>query len=102
MILKRNTRAGDTQYTVPADLEEKLLNDALVLARKAFDALGCRDMGRVDFRLDDESKFYILELNTLPGFTVTSLLPKAAAAAGIAFPQLCDRLVKMALQRASR
>ena len=61
-----------------------------------FDALGCRGFGRVDFRLTLDGRPYMLELNNIPGFTETSLLPKAAAQAGLTFPALCDRIMQMA------
>jgi len=53
-------------------------------------------MGRVDLRMAPDGTIYVLELNTIPGFTVTSLLPKAAAAAGYTFASLCDRIVRLA------
>lgn len=88
-----------TQYIVnpelPPGARERLQQDAL----KAFEALGCRDLGRVDFILTADGTPYILEINTIPGFTSHSLLPKAAAAAGIGLDQLCERLARMALDR---
>ena len=53
-------------------------------------------MGRIDIRLGEEGVPYVLELNSIPGFTETSLLPKAARAAGMSFAQLCDRIVRSA------
>jgi D-alanine-D-alanine ligase len=53
-------------------------------------------MGRVDFRLSPAGELFVLELNSIPGFTETSLLPKAAQAAGIGFASLCDRIVSLA------
>jgi len=69
------------------------------LARRAHRVIGCRDLSRVDVMLDDKNEPYLLEINTLPGFTPRSLLPKAAAHAGIEFGPLVDRLVKRAYQR---
>ena len=68
------------------------------LARRAFRALKLRGYARIDFRMTDAGEFYCLEANTLPGMTQTSLIPQAAAAAGIAFPELCERIVRLALQ----
>jgi D-alanine-D-alanine ligase len=65
-------------------------------AQRAFAALGLRGYARIDFRLDPDGRPWCLEANTLPGMTPTSLIPQAAAAAGIAFPDLCDRIVQLA------
>ena len=59
--------------------------------------LGCRDLSRVDFIVDDADRPWILEINTIPGFTRHSLLPMAAGQAGMSLPQLYDRLVRLAL-----
>jgi D-alanine-D-alanine ligase len=69
------------------------------LAKKAFDALKLRGYARIDFRMSTDGTFYCLEANTLPGMTQTSLIPQAAAAAGIGFPELCDRIVQIALEK---
>ena len=62
--------------------------------------LGCRDLSRVDFVVEDErGEVTLLEVNTLPGMTATSLFPEAAGVAGISFSALCDRLVRRALTR---
>jgi D-alanine-D-alanine ligase len=67
------------------------------LAMQAFHALKLRGYARIDFRMSTDGTFYCLEANTLPGMTQTSLIPQAAAAAGITFPELCDRIVQLAL-----
>jgi len=78
------------------------LKDRIQMAAlEAFKALGCRDVARVDLILDDKGHVYVLEVNTIPGFTEKSLLPKAAAVAGISFEALCDRIIKFALARAA-
>jgi D-alanine-D-alanine ligase len=67
---------------------------------KAHLALGCRDFSRVDWMVDRAThQPYALEVNTIPGFTDHSLLPKAAGRAGLSFPQLCERIVQLALER---
>ncbi len=86
--------AGMSQYVFPK--ESELTKKAQKLALQTYKALGCRGCARVDFRLDANDGLYILEVNTVPGFTPTSLLPKAAAAAGIDFVQLCARLMELA------
>jgi D-alanine-D-alanine ligase len=63
---------------------------------KVYQDLGCRGMGRVDFRMTPEGTLFVLEMNTIPGFTETSLLPKAARSVGIEFPALCDRILQQA------
>ncbi len=88
-----------TEYLVPAPIEEALRERVQREALEAHRALGCRDMSRADFRLDAGGKTYLLEVNTIPGMTETSLLPKSAAAAGITFPNLCLGLVEEALKR---
>ena len=64
--------------------------------------MGCRGMARIDFRLSAEGELFALEVNTLPGFTETSLLPKAAKAAGIEFPSLCERIMESATTEGAR
>ena len=65
------------------------------IAIEAFLILGCSGIARVDIMLDNNDRPYVLEVNTIPGMTATSLVPKAAAAAGITFPALCERLLCM-------
>jgi D-alanine-D-alanine ligase len=69
------------------------------LAGRIHELCGCRDMSRTDIIIGENGKLYVLETNTIPGLTAQSLLPKAAAAAGIDMPALCDQLVKAALTR---
>ena len=87
---------GVTEYLVPAPIPEERARTCQQLAWRVFGALGCRDMARVDFRMNSKGELFVLELNSIPGFTETSLLPKAARAAGIEFPELCDRILQMA------
>src|SRR3989338_5079824 len=77
-----------TEYLVPAPLEIKLTRQIQELGLKAHQALGCRDLSRVDIIWGQDNHPYILEVNTIPGFTSTSLLPKAAKQAGLEFPDL--------------
>jgi D-alanine-D-alanine ligase len=87
---------GACRYHAPALLDKETSDRCRQIAWRVFEVLGCRGMGRVDFRLAEDGKPYVLELNSIPGFTENSLLPKAAAAAGISFPDLCDRIMNMA------
>ncbi len=91
---------GNTEYIAPADLPPAAARAVQSAAQRAYRALGCRHLGRVDVILDARGTPYTLEVNTIPGFTETSLLPKAARAAGIGFEQLCLRLVEMAIGNA--
>jgi D-alanine-D-alanine ligase len=84
----------------PAKLTQTESETVQRFARKAFDALKLRGYARIDFRMATDGTFYCLEANTLPGMTQTSLIPQAAAAAGMSFPELCDRIVQLALQKA--
>ncbi len=85
-----------TRYIVPADLSPDVTADVQAEALKAYRALRCEGFGRVDVLLDANNIPVVLEINTIPGFTATSLLPKAARAAGLDFTQLCLTLVEMA------
>jgi D-alanine-D-alanine ligase len=87
---------GKSQYIVPAVLSEKITSDLQKIAQQAYQVLGCRHYARVDFRLSPQDHPYCLEVNTLPGMTPTSLVPKAAKATGIGFSELVDRIVNMA------
>ena len=88
---------GMSEYIVPADLPEQLALQIQEQTRRAFLSLGCRGYARADFRLNDTGKFFCLEVNSLPGMTATSLLPKAAKAVGISFTQLVEKIVNLAL-----
>ncbi len=88
---------GMTEYLVPAPLEAALAARVQEAGRRAHQALGCRHFSRVDLMLDENHQPVVLEVNTIPGLTSTSLLPKAAACLGISYDELCERLVLMAL-----
>lgn len=88
-----------TEHRFDTGLPHDVLERCRELARQANAVLGCRDLARVDIMLDGQHRPYLLEINTLPGFTPVSLLPEAAKHAGIGFEALVDRLVKRAYQR---
>jgi D-alanine-D-alanine ligase len=94
---KHKYTPGLADKIVPAPISDEQTKEIQRLGLAAFQALGCRGFARIDFRMSDEGKFYFLESNTLPGMTATSLVPKAAAAAGIDFPELLDRISRIAL-----
>ena len=89
----------DTDYLLSPDIDETTYCLVQQLAVKAFQVLGCRDYSRVDFIIDHRDGPQLLEINTIPGFTGHSLLPKAAAHAGIAFDRLVAMLLEMAWAR---
>jgi D-alanine-D-alanine ligase len=91
--------SGTTEYFCPAPFEEKVTAAVQAAALGAFRAIGGRDYGRVDVIVVGTEPM-VLEVNTLPGMTETSLLPKAAAAAGIGYAELCERMIELALARA--
>jgi D-alanine-D-alanine ligase len=90
----------DTRYLLDPQaigLSADVYDQLGVLAKATHRALGCRHMGRVDIMVDSANQPWILEVNTIPGFTSHSLLPMAAARAGVTMPALVDRLVRMAV-----
>jgi D-alanine-D-alanine ligase len=89
--------AGMASEEFPAKLSKEATEKVQQQALQAFKALKLRGYTRIDFRLTTEGEFYCLEANTLPGMTELSLIPQGAAAMGIGFPELCERIVKLAL-----
>lgn len=90
---------GMTEYIVPADVPKELVQQLRTWSLKAFKALKCYGYGRFDIRLSPDNKPYFLELNSLPGMTALSLVPKAAQAVGISFPELLERIIQLGLER---
>lgn len=89
---------NDVQYGIPCGLseaEEKMLQE---LALRAFQAVGCKGWGRIDAMQDEQGNFWLLEVNTVPGMTSHSLVPKAAKAVGYDFDQLCVTILEQTLQ----
>jgi D-alanine-D-alanine ligase len=94
-------KSASTEHRIDTGLDPALIERCRELARQANEVVGARDLARIDIMIDEQSREpYLLEINTLPGFTPKSLLPEAAAHAGIDFVQLVDRLVKRAAARA--
>ena len=92
-------QSGMSDYIVPAEISAPQTTQIKEMSLKAFQLIGCRDMARSDFILDEKGKAFFLEINTIPGFTATSLLPKAAQDRGIDFTKLCLQLAGYAAQR---
>ena len=91
--------AGATDYFCPADFDTAATQEIQAVALAACGALGVRDCARVDIIVDEAGRPTVLEVNTLPGMTETSLLPKAAAVSGMTFEGLCGRIVELAMVR---
>ena len=93
-------QAGMTDYIVPAKLEDEITRNLRQTALSAHKLLGCFGCSRVDMILSNDNVAFVLEVNTIPGLTQTSLLPKAAKVAGIDFPKLCIKLIQLAYEKA--
>ncbi|MCM8801217.1 MAG: D-alanine--D-alanine ligase [Candidatus Omnitrophica bacterium] len=90
---------GMTEYVVPAQIEEEISERLKQTAYLAHQLLGCKDFSRVDMILSQQGVPFVLEINSIPGLTPTSLLPKAAKAKGIEFDQLCLKLIELAYEK---
>ena len=88
--------AGMSKYICPAEIDDNISNYVKKISENLFDLLKCENYSRADFRMDDQNKFWFLEMNTLPGMTDTSLAPMSALAAGISFNELIDKIVMQA------
>jgi D-alanine-D-alanine ligase len=93
---------GKTRYLCPAPLPAKILRAIGSLAQRTYQVLGCEGAARVDFRITPKGRPFVLEINTVPGMTETSLLPMAAAQAGIDYDSLVECILRSALDRAAR
>lgn len=89
----------DTQIDLPADLPPEVEQDLRRLALRAFEAISCEGLARVDFFVMPDGDLVINEINTMPGFTPTSMFPQMWADSGISYPELVDRLLTLALER---
>ena len=94
--------SDDTRYICPCGLEQDAEAELAALARRAFESLGCGVWGRVDFMRDADGRFYLLEVNTVPGMTSHSLVPMAARARGIEFEELVGRIACLSLEGGER
>ncbi len=89
--------SGLTDYIIPPEVDEATYENVRTLALKAHMALGCSGVSRVDFMIDQDNAPYILEVNTLPGMTTTSLIPKIAKAEGMSFKDIIEEIIRHAL-----
>ena len=88
-----------TELDVPADVSDETATELREMAARAFTALGCEGLARVDFFLLPDGSLVLNEINTMPGFTATSMYPRMWAATGVDYPALVDRLIQLALRR---
>ena len=88
-----------TEIDIPADVDAETEQSLRAMAVRAFEALSCEGLARVDFFVMPDGSLVINELNTMPGFTPTSMYPQLWAASGLTYPELVDRLVQLALRR---
>jgi len=91
--------SDNTQYLLPSGLSEEEEKSVGNLAERAFSALGCTGWGRVDVMRDSKGRFWLLEVNTIPGMTDHSLVPMAAEAAGISFEELVVSILEKTLRQ---
>ncbi len=96
---KNKYQAGATVEVCPAELDPAIAEKMQREAEHAYEVLRLKAYGRVDFLLDRDNRFYCLEANTLPGMTPLSLLPQEASAAGIDYPDLCEKIIKLSLKK---
>ena len=87
---------GASTHIVPARLSEEKTKEIQALAVKTFEACRCCGVARVDMMLDEREQPYVIEVNSVPGMTETSLVPDAARAMGMEFPELCEKILQMA------
>lgn len=90
---------GKTEYLCPAEISEDVASFVQDMAHLAFTALNCSGFARADFRLDNDGQPFILEMNTIPGFTETSLVPKAAKQIGWDFTDLCQKIIDLTINK---
>lgn len=88
---------GKADYVVPAEIPESTESEAVEISLKAFKVLHCNGFGRVDMIMDDSGGLHVLEINTIPGLTDTSLMPMAAEAAGISFNEMVEEVLLTAI-----
>lgn len=94
---ERKYTPGMSEYEVPAKIPAEIFSFIQEQAVTAFNSLNCSVYGRVDFRMNNDLKTFCLEVNTLPGMTSTSLVPKMAKAVGISFEELIDKIIRLSL-----
>ena len=90
---------GMSEHIIPARISAKATENVNKYAKEAYEKTGCRGVSRIDFIVDENDNPYVIEINTIPGMTATSLVPDSARYLGIEFPELVDKIVKLALEK---
>lgn len=90
---------GMSEHIIPARINATATERVNKYAKEAYEKTGCRGVSRIDFIVDENDNPYVIEINTIPGMTATSLVPDSARHLGIDFPQLVDKIVKLALEK---
>ena len=96
---KNKYQAGATEEICPAKLDPEIADKMQREAEHAYEVLRLKAYGRIDFLLDEDDNYFCLEANTLPGMTPMSLLPQEAKAAGIDYPELCEKIIELSLKK---
>lgn len=96
--LENKYQAGATSEVCPAPISAEKTAEIQAITEKVFKELGLKSYARIDFMMDEAEKVYCLEVNTLPGMTPTSLLPQEAAAVGMDYPSLCEKLIEVSMK----
>jgi D-alanine-D-alanine ligase len=91
---------ADSELIIPARISEETIEELRLLAVEIYKSVDCAGMARVDFLFDkDSSRYYVCEINTIPGFTKISMYPKLWEASGLSYTKLIDRLIELAMER---
>lgn len=90
---------GMCEHIIPARIEKSLQETVKQISKHTYKTMGCRGVSRIDFMIDEKGNPYVLEVNTIPGFTQMSLVPDSARAAGMSFDDLVQRIVQLALEK---
>ncbi|MCM8815659.1 MAG: D-alanine--D-alanine ligase, partial [Candidatus Omnitrophica bacterium] len=93
---------GASVHIIPPEMDRSLLDKASDYALKTYKILGCSGCARMEIIVQENGEMFILDVNTIPGFTPVSLLPDAAAHAGISFDELCEKLIALGLERCAK
>jgi len=95
-------KKGESIHVIPPEINKRFLDAAEQYAAKVYKVLGCAGCARMEIIIQENGDMFILDVNTIPGFTPLSLLPDAARHAGISFEQLCEKLIKLGLERCGK
>jgi D-alanine-D-alanine ligase len=95
-------KKGESVHIIPPEIDKKLLNTAEDYAIRTYNVLGCSGCARMEIIIQEDGDMFVLDVNTIPGFTPLSLLPDAARHSGISFEQLCEKLIHLGIKRCEK